>query len=482
MQEQNRHATLSPLARSAASCVAGLTIALLVCVITYLLREADFGPLRSLIAFEDSIYDGLILPPIEPAADFHRVVVLDIDAEAVRVWNVSRGVSNETPRDLISSTLRVAREGGASTIFLDFDLRNQRPEDTALRDEIAHSVSPLILMPRSFTESGAPVACNNQAEADAPFEYGTPFDGIPSAPITIVHSVVELGTYGLVESFCPWYLVHKNGSDETVARQAAMLQAVSWARLGTPSLSFDFDRNDELLQARSIRWRIKDDTDRLFDTRGKLIYARIRVSSLLNGPRIDTNDVDLSSLRDAIVIIGASHKWADDFHDTPVGRLSGAVIQGNIGLELQSPPQYNAPVFLQFTVDLLLAVLAAGVAIPCWLPLFRGTPPDRRPGFRQRLKHLLRETAVVLSIGIGIFVSYLILSRNFGGFLTGWRFGVLTFLLTTAVVLAIELVTAVADAASEGTEWVLRRLSGLDPDQSGASKQTSTAKPEGGKP
>ena len=187
--------------------------------------------------------------------------MLDIDNEAIRVWNVGRSASNGTPRDLIAAILRVARTAGASTVFLDFDLRNQRPGDAALREEIANPGSSPVLMARSFAESGAPVACNDQSEADAPFEYGTPFDNIPSAPIFIVHSAVEIGTYGLVESFCPRYLVRKNDSNALVVRQAAMPQAVSWEPRGANSLPLTSD--DTLVKARSIRWQIKNDTDRL---------------------------------------------------------------------------------------------------------------------------------------------------------------------------------------------------------------------------
>jgi hypothetical protein len=156
-----------------------------------LLREADFGPLRSLIAFEDGIYDGPILLPIEPAAEFHRVVVMDIDDEAIGVWNVAPAVHNGTPRYLIASILRVISTAGTSTVLLDFDFRNQRPEDTALRDEIAESGSMLILLSRSFNGSGATVACSDRAKADAPLEYGTPFDSIPSARKACIQSLAR---------------------------------------------------------------------------------------------------------------------------------------------------------------------------------------------------------------------------------------------------------------------------------------------------
>ena len=103
----------------------------------------------------------------------------------------------------------------------------------------------------------------------------------------------------------------------------------------------------------------------------------------------------------------------------------------------------------------------------------QGGAARRTSGVSAKTKHLLRETTVIVSIGIGIFASYLVLSRSFGGFLTGWQFGVLTFLLTTAVVLAIELVTAVADATSEAAEWALRRMSSKSQAASGVAKSHS---------
>ncbi|MBV8914756.1 MAG: hypothetical protein JOZ05_17155, partial [Acetobacteraceae bacterium] len=131
----------------------------------------------------------------------------------------------------------------------------------------------------------------------------------------------------------------------------------------------------------------------------------------------------------------------------------------NVALDLQSPPEHQLNLGLQFGLDILLILLSSLLTIPlCWMPIFRRLPPGARLPLRMRLFRLLREGFVIAAFGLTLAAAYLVLVRTRGDALAGWRFGMLSFTLSAAVVLLIELIAAVGDAAAEIAEALVARL------------------------
>jgi CHASE2 domain-containing sensor protein len=283
-----------------------------------------------------------------------------------------------------------------------------------------------------------------------------------------VHAVVTVGAYGLVEGVCSSFRIRSG--EEEVPRMAAMMRAVNLAQAPGDAVTLG---SDEPLSPHMIpmQWWIQDDTELLHDQANKLAYARIKASLLMRNQIIDTNGIDLSTVENAIVILGSTHQAAADIHATPIGDLSGALVHANFGLELQSIPERNVPVAVQFLLDVFLIVVSSILTIPlCWLPIYRSLPPGARITTGDRMFRLVREGVVVAIFGALFATVIVLLTRFFGGFLAAWRFGMLSFVLCAGIVLLIELIFAVAEAAAEVAEAITIRFSHQDKGQSNTNQ------------
>jgi CHASE2 domain-containing sensor protein len=441
---------MSPCARSVGACTTCLMVALLVCVLTYLLRAVDFPPLRALVSLEDRLYTLLIPPPLELENGFHAIIFVEIDDEAIRRWGARSGAAGGTPRTLLAEITHMLRRARASVIFLDYDFRNQLQGDSALRAELATYSATPVLLPKYFS-SGLLPPCDEQTEEKAPIELETVFDDLPSGnAVAPVHSIVVLGAYGLIDGTCSAYKVRVGGANEIVLRTAAMLRALQLAGLS---------RVDSALpHLIPIRWWIQNDTELLRDRAGKLAYARINTSLYIHKDRIDLEGITPSSFQNAIVIVGSTHRWSGDVFATPVGELPGALVHANLGLELESYSSKEVPLPAQFIVEAVLILLSVIITFfVCWYPIYKRLPGQL--SLLARVFRLFREGLVIIVFGIMVAGSFLLLARSLGDCLAGWRFGMLSFIIGALVVLLIEVIAAIADAAAKLAEALADRLS-----------------------
>jgi hypothetical protein len=427
------------------------------CAMTYSLRLVDFTPLRSVISFEDRLYSAAAPPSLKLWSDFHPVVFLEVDDRALGLWGVAETSAEGTPRSLIAELTQWLRAAAASVIFLDYDFRNHLQDDEILRKELAMASNTPVLLPRFFAAGLLP-PCDRQTDAAVPIELQTAFDDtMQTGTIASVHSILTLGAYGLTDGTCSFYR-SRAGRDEVVSRTAAMLRAVGLLRLKGAARDARFDQKTPGLLVN--RWWINNETDLLYDQSGRLAYRRIKASLYIHNHAVDTQGIDVSALKGAIVIMSSTTSSSGDMLQTPVGDLPGALINANLALDLQSPPEIQVPLSVQFGLDVILVIFSACLAIPlCWLPLFKRIGPLGRLTGSRRASLLVREAVVIAAFGLALGVVYLGLAHYLGNTLAGWRFGVLSFLLSVIVVLTIELTAAIADEATELAETVTLRLS-----------------------
>jgi hypothetical protein len=439
-------------------------------VVTYFLREVDFAPLRALVSFEDSLYTTLIPPSLELKSGFHPIIFVDIDDEAIRRWGAPQGAGSGTPRTLLAEITHILRHARASVIFLDYDFRNQLQGDSALREELATYSTTPVLLPKYFSSGLLPL-CEAQTEEKAPIELDSMFDDLANNGNSVapVHSIVALGAYGLIDGICSAYKVRVGDREELVFRQAAMLRAVELADLSSGIYAVP-----KLIP---IRWWIKDDTALLCDRTGagpagghrhlgecrphfgdKVAYARIKASLYVHKNGVDTEGIDIN-LENAIVIVSSTHRWSSDVHATPVGELPGALVHANLGLGLESFPVKEIPLPIQFLVDFIPITVAVFITFPlCWYPLYKHILRDARLTLQTTIYRLIREGLVIVIVGILFMGLFLLLTLRFGDFLAGWRFGMLSFILSALVVLLIEVNAAITDAAARLAEAVVMRF------------------------
>jgi CHASE2 domain-containing sensor protein len=263
--------------------------------------------------------------------------------------------------------------------------------------------------------------------------------------------------------------VHFGSQGEIVWREAAMARAVAMAIadsspcdpadqcIKTPDLT-----NPELLP---IRWTIGKDTDQKYATRDDggakgnagddrvLVYARVKAGFLVKYQSLrDPSAEESAVLKDAIVVIGTTAQWSEDTLATPLGDLQGVLAHVNFALSLQS---FNdeAPPFLQLLLDIVFIGVATVVTVfAYWRPIFRSLTQEGRLSVRQRLSRLFSEATIFVICGVFFALGSAALLASGFRFLAGWRFGILTFIVGSIVVLMIEVCSAVADTAREWAE------------------------------
>jgi hypothetical protein len=460
LPDPEHHQIHTPLARAFGAFAAGVTVGMSICLLTYLLRAANFGPLRELVSREDRLYGEMISQDLTLWKGFHPVIFIDFDDDAMHGLGATGQAATGTPRALIAQATHAARQAGAAVIFLDYDLRNHSPGDDALRQELRMR-GPPVLVPRFFSTDDLP-ECASQSDATAPLELQTAFDDtVITGTVMPVQSMVALDVDGTIEGTCAFYRVHVSDLAETTSREAAMLRAVKLA--GPPQGHTDARLEGATPRMLTTRWWIRHDTQMLHMPSGALAYARIRAGLFAHDGGFDARAVDLSALRGAIVIISSTSRWSGDQHETPVGRLPGALINANLALELQSPPEWKPSLLAQFGVDAVLVVVASALTFPNWLSAFRRFPAGAPLPGGTMVARLFRESVIIAVFGIILLLLYLGLAMAQVNALAGWRFSVLSFLVCTLVVFVVELTAFVARGAEKLAEAVFMRWSSRPP-------------------
>jgi CHASE2 domain-containing sensor protein len=491
-----KNASPSPFARSVGAAAASLVAALFVCAFTYFLRALDFAPLRTLVTTEDHLYDAIHSPDVHLLENAHQVVFIDIDDSAVEEWTgqTNEGSNapekpnaplNNTPRGLIAELVTLARSASAAVVFLDFDFRDRladdddRAGDDRLKEELAEKNDTPVLVPTFFTAGVLP-PCDNQSDQVAPAELETIFGDFTLAgqagsgkelpAVALVHPVLALGAYGLPEGACSAYRVKFGG--EMVSREAAMVRAVELAIAG----SRPCERAERCIKLPDlatpeivpIRWTIGNETDQKHDSdvKGKLAYARIKASSLIKTPGlVDSAKMDLDVLKGAIVVIGSTARWSEDTLSTPLGNLQGVLAHVNLALSLESVND-EVPLWEQFGLDLVFIAVAAAAVPLCWRRTFESMERGVRLSARQWLWRVVLETCLFLGFGL-VFAAGSALLLYFGfRFLAGWRFGLLSFIVGSIVVLLIEVCSAVSESARDAAESYMTRRTTPNPESS----------------
>ena len=504
-----KNASPSPFARSVGAAAASLVAALFVCAFTYFLRALDFAPLRTLVTTEDHLYDAIHSPDVHLLENAHRVVFIDIDDNAVEEWTGQANEDskspekpdlplNNTPRGLIAELVTLARSASAAVVFLDFDFRDRladdddRAGDDRLKKELAEKSDTPVLVPTFFTAGVLP-PCDNQSDQVAPAELETIFGDLTYAgqagggkelpAVALVHPVLALGAYGLPEGACSAYHVQFGG--EMVSREAAMVRAVELAIAGSPPCEPP-DRCINLPDLATpeivpIRWTIGNETDQKHDSgdndsknddakdkdvKGKLAYARIKASSLIKTPGlVDSAKMDLDVLNGAIVVIGSTARWSEDTLSTPLGNLQGVLAHVNLALSLESVND-EVPLWEQFGLDLAFIAVAAAAVPLCWRRTFESMERGVRLSARQWLWRVVLETCLFVGFGL-VFAAGSALLLYFGfRFLAGWRFGLLSFIVGSVVVLLIEVCSAVSESARDAAESYMTRRTTPNPESS----------------
>jgi hypothetical protein len=379
----------------------------------------------------------------------------------------------------------LARSASAAVVFLDFDFRDRladdddRAGDDRLKEELAEKNDTPVLVPTFFTAGVLP-PCDNQSDQVAPAELETIFGDFTLAgqagsgkelpAVALVHPVLALGAYGLPEGACSAYHVKFGG--EMVSREAAMVRAVELAIAG----SRPCERAERCIKLPDlatpeivpIRWTIGNETDQKHDSdvKGKLAYARIKASSLIKTPGlVDSAKMDLDVLKGAIVVIGSTARWSEDTLSTPLGNLQGVLAHVNLALSLESVND-EVPLWEQFGLDLVFIAVAAAAVPLCWRRTFESMERGVRLSARQWLWRVVLETCLFLGFGL-VFAAGSALLLYFGfRFLAGWRFGLLSFIVGSIVVLLIEVCSAVSESARDAAESYMTRRTTPNPESS----------------
>jgi hypothetical protein len=101
---------------------------------------------------------------------------------------------------------------------------------------------------------------------------------------------------------------------------------------------------------------------------------------------------------------------------------------------------------------LLIIVATVVTVLLYWRPIFRSLAQEGRVSARQRLSRFFSEAGVFVICGVFFALGSAALLASGFRFLAGWRFGILTFIVGSIVVLMIEICSAVADTAREWAE------------------------------
>ena len=436
----------------ASTCVVGL----IVNVLAILLDAVNFAPLQAIVAADDRLFFSIVTPTIQDVNKLHRVVLVDIDDDAMPPKNVENGGS--TPRALVANLIHQIRDQNPVAIFVDLDLRDASSDDGLLQAELAKRHQPRVLIPY-FPES-LQSGCKDQdrVTGQRPIVLGSAFRAASAGDsVTEVHSVLETGGYGLVEGTCSAILVRQQP-----ALPAAMIVAAGLAghKVSTTPLRLIHPL-----------WRIRDKQEGpggprnpQWGSSGQSLYTWIPAADLAIAPK--------NLFKSAIVIVGSSHVGAEDVHYTPVGPMIGSLIQVNLAIALQQDDLQQREAALygwqtkawQAAFDTVLTVLtAAAVTLVCWHPLHLRLGSHGKPTPCDRWRRLLGEIGILLLMWL-LAAGGVLLLAPLGHGLALWRYTFISSLLSAAFVVLMEGTFLVGETTRDQVEDMVlhrRRRSGM---------------------
>ncbi len=451
-----------PLARSAGVfagvIVLGLLAMLLIDGLTYL----NFGPARYIVEFDNRLYEQLVPPsPIVQSASrskLHRVIFIDVDKATAKHWPFATG----TPREYLANLVASVREQKPAAIFLDFDLRDPSPNDKPLADELSKKDQPPVLLPHMLYPHGS-IRCTGQrdrAPSDSPTMLPMALDGALAAGGSVipVHAELETGDNGTIIGVCSKYVLARTGADMCAELPGAMFVALELADRGRQSSC----SNSVAPELWPLRWRIRDGEDkRVLAADSRELFVRISARHVYPPPDLVdkarrpsevSDNVDLSPLRGAIVIIGATHAGADDSQQTPVGDLSGALVHANMALQLEAGRVAQMPHSLQYLFEMIQLVITAGVVAYFWHPIHRQLRGEE-PSIWLRLRIIvLNEAPLALVVALFFHALLWTIGARFGETLYAWHFAGLGLAIGIALTTIVEIFSVVTESLADLTE------------------------------
>jgi hypothetical protein len=180
----------------AALVVIGLSVNMIVSLLTYI----QFAPLVFVAEYDQRIYQRLWPPPPVTVSEIHPVIVVDVDNASM---STTAPVSDtRTPRALLAQIVRKVRDNGASSVFIDIDLREAMKDDDLLNRALSDK-GPPVLVPRFFTADATP-ACDSKPAHEASRTLSLTPNAIKDSPNAIsVHALLEPGAFGIITGELP---------------------------------------------------------------------------------------------------------------------------------------------------------------------------------------------------------------------------------------------------------------------------------------
>jgi CHASE2 domain-containing sensor protein len=313
------------------------------------------------------------------------VTFLDVDDATRNAWK-SQGA---TPHAALAELVRIAADGGARGILVDFDLSAERPgtaADPALLDLLSNyraDFPPLMLVRKIvFMRTDGPA--NRQVLAGS--VSATPYDMAASGKPNIiwVTTLNDIGADRSVKRIRLWQTVCE-GAKGVSFPSAALVTAAKLT--GEPERAAQFDS--------FMAWRASADcggrpgagpawppvrdqsaylpyvfgdntaSTALFTIstggRQSVVLRRISAARLVtydDGRAAAAGEIDRDPFAGRVAVIGASYTESPDIHETPLGTMPGSIIIANSVVQAETLTGTVPPAPLTRNVLALLAFAA----------------------------------------------------------------------------------------------------------------------------
>lgn len=272
------------------------------------------------------------------------VTLIDVDAEAMAVY----GAPDRAPRRLVAGLLDLAREKGASGVFLDLDTAKPAPDpadDAALAQTLARwpPQGPALSLAIRFRAAGEALAPQPTIFAPVVAESAAI---IPVASLALADSDGVVRRWRLTQPECGKTRARAYPAPQLVAfaakqgRARADLDAfldwranVACGAAAGPRPAWPPNPAQEA----NISFLFSGapgapvDSVAIGEGRETPLFRRIPARSLIDakGATLAAASVSAEPFAGRYVVIGASHSETFDDHLTPIGRLPGATIVAN---------------------------------------------------------------------------------------------------------------------------------------------------------
>ena len=353
-------------------------------------------------ADENSFFDKYILfgkaADNETRENAREIKFLDFDDDAIKTINRP----DFTPRNKTADLVRAAYHGGASIIFVDMDFSEPDlspsslivGDDVALtgaeRDQILYNLLKTI---RDDPNSDTKILLPRMTYSDLteqPSIFTDLIDGKKIFEVTPMLSEYKSNT----RFWIPYVKAKRADTGEPYVLWSVqiMTMTLKYGRLDELNILeknllndtdedmsthfFKVDRNgvrenfpiyEEMYTNGGI---VRNTQAEQYNRIQYVIFpAGVKASKPINGNLGDdqrwswrSNGIDESrfNCRDKIVVVGRGDSKCNDFHSTPVGRMSGMYIHANaIATALSSSRPHLCPLVVHIAIELLLVVITA---------------------------------------------------------------------------------------------------------------------------